>query len=108
MVIYISHKQPKKRQTSFHGFGWHNEMSMDSLNSTLNDDSSTGYLQEPSHESDHIFLDTVRQSRSLDSLITTKIVEWFEKETDSIVNDDDDSSSFSFNLAARAEKYAKF
>lgn len=103
MIVYSNHRLTRKRRASFHGFGWLDNRSKSSLfrHSSLNDDS----LNASSHQSDYEFLDTVRRSTSLDSLVNRNMVDWFIKEADTI--DENDSSTFSFDLAVRAEKYGK-
>ncbi|VVC35641.1 Hypothetical protein CINCED_3A016685 [Cinara cedri] len=96
----------RNRRASFHGFGLHDSHSRDSVHSALtvisNSLSHDDYLNEPPNRSDYEFVDAVLQeSASLDSLVNKNMVDWFVKEANSI--DDDDSSSFSFDLAVRAE-----
>jgi len=72
------------------------------IDNSLSDD-----LNELAHDSDYAFLNAVHRSRSLDSLVDKNMADWFAMEANAI-DDNSDSSSFSFNLAARAAEYAEF
>jgi hypothetical protein len=61
------------------------------------------YLNNSSHQSDHIFAKTVYRHRSLDYIVKRNIIDWFVKEANTI--EKHNSSLFSFDLAVRAERY---
>lgn len=92
-----------KRRASFHGFESFNRFSQCSINSSLKDDSLCEDLNESSHQSDYVFVNTVHRQHSLDDIVSRNMVDWFVREANAI--DDDNSSSFSYDLAVRAERY---
>lgn len=94
----------RKRRASFHGFGWQDRLF---LRGVAGDDSIITELdRRSSHNSDYELLDAVRLSPSLDSLVNNHMVDWFIQEANAVDEDAPESSSFSFDLAARAAKYA--
>lgn len=102
--IYLlnnNHTSLRKRRASFHGFESFDNLSQCSTNLNLNDDSLCEDLNNSSHQSDHVFVNTVHRHHSLDYIVEKNMVDWFVKEANTI----DEHSSF--DLAVRAERYDK-
>lgn len=106
-VKVFSSRLSRKRRASFHGFDLKDRSSTRSslFRSILDEDSASEFLAGPSHRSDYEFLNAARRSPSLDDLVNRKMIDWFVDEANLVDEEgDDESSSYSFDLAARAQK----